>query len=103
MLQRKKVEAASQGSSRGLCLDRFDGLEGMCLWMQNVIISSGSNRKMEVLIRVGCSSNAMNLRGGNLGPKFRTNRIMLYGLESVPDLPVPWSSHHPHKKTEYLH
>lgn len=75
----------------------------MCLWMQNVIIKHGINRKRGVLMRVGFSSNSTGLRVGNLSPKLRTNRNMLYGLECVPDLSVPWSSHHPHEKTKYFY
>lgn len=85
MPQRKEVEAASQGSSRGLGLGRCDGVEGMYLWEQNNIIKSGINRKRHVLMRVGLSSSSMCVTVGNLGPKLRTNRNMRYELERIPD------------------
>lgn len=86
MPQRKEVEAASQGSSRGLGLGRCDGVEGMYLWKQNNIIKSGISRKRHVLMRAGFSSSSMCLRVGSLGPKLRTNRNMRYELEHILDL-----------------
>lgn len=76
MPQRKEVEAASQGSSRGLGLGRCDGVEGMYLWKQSIIIKSGIIRKRDVLMRVGFSSSSVCLRVGNLGPKLRTKGNM---------------------------
>jgi hypothetical protein len=37
MPPRKEAEAASQGSSRELRLLRLDGMEGICLWIRNII------------------------------------------------------------------
>lgn len=98
----KGSQAASQGSSRGLELGKFGEVEGMCLWIQN-IIKNGINRKREVLMGVEFSSNQMGLRVGSIVSKLKTNRNMLYGLEHVTNLSVPWSSHQHHEKTEYVH